>query len=244
MRGSTSTPAQEWGTAIHTAILEPDTLSTRYKPEPQQPEDNPAKSWRATKLYKEALAEIMEKPGVEGVLSPSKFDGLAQIQRRVEQNPIGAQLHSIEGGLREGSIFAWDEEFELWRKCRPDWLIESAHMMVDVKSANDHRPGPFTRACSNYAYHMTAAYYLDTAEMAGLVIDHYPFLVVNSDAPHEVATYTLDSDSIEQGRFEYRKALAEWRDCQNEGKWPGGSAEIEEIRLPEYAINFHLENDQ
>lgn len=243
MRGNTSTPAQEWGTAIHTAILEPDTLSTRYKLEPQQPADNEAKVWRSTKLFKEAKAELLSSPGLEGLLSQSELDGLKQIQKRVSDNPIGAHLQAVKG-IAEASIFAWDDEFELWRKCRPDWFSEAAAMIVDVKSANDHRAKPFTRACVNFGYHMSAAYYLDTAELAGLVVDHYPFLVVNSAAPHEVATYTLDEDSIAQGRFEYRKALAEWRDCQNAGHWPGGSGEIQELRLPEYAINFNQENDQ
>lgn len=235
MRGKASTPAQEWGTAVHTAILEPDELDKRYAVDPPQPDDFTGKKWRATTAYREARDAEVNRPGIEGVLSADQREDLAQIQRRVAANKIGAQLHALDG-MREASVFAWEDE--LWRKCRPDWFIPAARMIVDVKTAQDHRAGPFARACHRYGYHTSAAYYFDVMESAGILVEHYVFLVVSADAPFEVATYTLDDDSIEQGRFEYRRALAEWRDCENLGQWPGGSNEIEEIRLPAYAIDY------
>jgi hypothetical protein len=241
MRTHTTSPAKEWGTAVHTAVLEPDALEARYRIEPQQPEDNAAKLWRSTKLYKEGKAALLAEPGVEGVLSASELKGLEQIQRNVAQNKIGAKLHEV-GGIREASVFAWDDEFDLWRKVRPDWLIETASMVVDVKTDQDYRPGPFARACKKWGYHVSGAYYMDTLSMVvEREIEHYVFLVVNTDAPHEVASYTLDEDSIQQGRHEYRRALAEWHDCAELGRWPGGSDEIGEIRLPEYAITYHMD---
>lgn len=239
MRSHSTSPAKEWGTAVHTAILEPDMLDARYRVEPAQPADNDAKVWRATKLYKEGVAALMAEPGVEGVLSADDMESLRWVQQRVKENAIGAQLHEI-GGIREGSVFCHDDEFRVWRKVRPDWLIPQTGVVIDVKTGADHRPRQFARACHAYGYHLSAAYYLDTLTAAlDQSFDHYVFLVVNSDAPHEVATYTLDADSIEQGRHEYRRALAHWRECEETGRWPGGSSKIEELRLPEYAINFH-----
>ena len=240
MKEHTSTPAQEWGTAVHTAILEPHELTNRYRLEPEQPADNAAKVWRATKAYKEGVAALLAQPDVEGVLSSHEMESLKWIQKRVQENAIGAQLHDLDG-VREASIFAWDDEFDLWRKCRPDWFIPAARMIVDVKTAQDHRAPGFSRACHRYGYHTSAAYYLDTCEMAGIDVDHFVFLVVASDDPFEVATYTLDADSIEQGRHDYRRGLHEWRACREAGHWPGGSGAIEEIRIPEYAIRFHEE---
>ena len=112
-------------------------------------------------------------------------------------------------------------------------------MIVDIKTCRDHRPGPFARACKQYGYHLSAAYYLDTANQV-LDVEHYVFLAVNAEAPFEIAAYTLDRDSIEQGRKEYREALARYADCKRRDDWPGGSGRIEEIRLPEYAIDFNL----
>jgi exodeoxyribonuclease VIII len=238
MRSHTTTPAQEWGTAVHTAILEPDTLDTRYRVDPEKPEVGgyPA-GWRNTNAYKEAKATLLAEPGVEGVLTASQRADLARIQDRVASNQIGRKMHDLPG-VREASVLAWDDASDLWRKCRPDWWIPAARMIVDVKTAQDHRPGAFARACHRYGYHLSAAYYLDTFELAGLEAEHFVFLVVSADAPYEVASYTLDDDSIEQGRHDYRAALAEWRDCVNAGQWPGGSDVIEEIRLPAWAIDY------
>jgi len=242
MRTSTSSPAKEWGTANHTAILEPDTLHARYAHDPEKPEIGGYPSgWRNTKAYKAAKADLLSLDGVEGVLTPQQFIDLESIRRKVERNAIGSKLHAL-GGLREASGFWYDEEFTLWRKVRPDWLVEGAGMIVDVKTARDHRPRGFARACHQYGYHLSAAYYLDTLTNAtDTTYEHYVFLVVNSEAPFEVAAYTLDEDWIEQGRFEYRKHLAEWRDCTELQNWPGGSDDIAELRLPEFAINYHME---
>lgn len=244
MRTSTTSPAKEWGTAVHAAILEPDTLDARYAHDPEKPGVGgyPA-GWRNTKAYKEAKAETLAMDGVEGVLTAQQLVDLAAIRRKVEDNKIGAKLHEL-GGIREASVLWHDDEFGLFRKVRPDWMIEDARMVVDVKTGRDHRPREFARACHQYGYHVSAAYYLDTlTAVLTKCIEHYVFLVVNSDAPFEVAAYTLDEDSIEQGRHEYRRALAEWRDCTELQRWPGGSDEILELRLPEYAINYYKEED-
>lgn len=242
MRSSVSTPAQLWGTAVHTAILEPEELYKRYAEDPEHPEKGgyPA-GWRNTKAYKEQKAELLSIPGVEGLLELGQLTDLAWIQKRVGEDEIGAQLHAL-AGHNEASAFAWDDEFGLWRKCRPDRLIPDARMIVDVKTSNDHRPHGFARACRQYGYHMSAAYYLDTiSDAMDQTFDHYVFLVVNSDAPFECASYTLDADSIEQGRYEYRRALAEWRECVETGRWPATSGKIQELRLPEWAITYHYE---
>ncbi len=244
MRASTSSPAMEWGTAVHTAILEPDTLDARYAHDPEKPGVGgyPA-GWRNTKAYKEAKADLISGDGIEGVLTAQQLVDLESIRRKVERNKIGSKLHEL-GGMREASGVWYDEEFGLWRKVRPDWLIEAAGMVVDVKTARDHRPEPFRRACKQYGYHISSAYYLDTlTELSeSTTYEHYVFLVVASDAPYEVKSYTLDEDSMEQGRHEYRKLLAEWRDCVELQRWPGGSDEIEELRLPEYSITYQEEN--
>ena len=239
MRDSVSTPAQEWGTAVHTAILEPDELDTRYRLEPEQPADNTAKVWRATKLYKEALAVTLAEPGVEGVLSAQQFEDLAQIQRNVARDPVGEKMHATVGH-NEASAFAFMKEAGLWVKVRPDRLMPEARMVVDVKTARQHLPGPFARACATYDYHLSAAMYLDVLSTFD-PYDHYVFLVVASDAPFEVRSYTLDEDSIEQGRAEYQRGLIEWKHYREEGYWPGGTGQIEELRLPEYRIDYYEE---
>lgn len=235
-----TTKAQAFGIAAHTAILEPEALAARHPVEPQQPADNEAKAWRATKLYKEQLAELEAREGVSSVITAQESEDLEWITKRVREIEVGRMIQELEGE-NEASVFAYDEEFELWRKCRMDRWIPAAHMIVDVKTAADHRPGPFARACQRWGYHLSAAYYLDTCALAGIDADHFAFLVVANEAPHEIAAYTLDEDSIEQGRHEYRRLLAQWRDCEQADEWTAVTQGITELRLPEWSITFDEE---
>lgn len=242
LRPSTSTESQEWGTAVHTAVLEPEQLVKRYRLDPMSPKGGYPAGWRNTNDYKAQRGQLLAEPGVLGLLTAAEFDGLDQIAENVALNEIGAKLHDLPG-TRESSLFVADLE-GITRKCRPDWLIPSARMIVDVKTAQDWRAPAFSRACLRYGYHLSAAYYLDSFsffENRDAEVDHYVFLVVSADAPYEVASYTLDRDSIEQGRKEYRIALREWVRCSKSDQWPGGSSKIEEIRIPDFAINYHMD---
>ena len=73
--------------------------------------------------------------------------------------------------------------------------------------------------------------------------EHYLFIVVATDAPYEVSAYTLDEDTIEQGRYEYTNLLAQYSACMESGNWPLPDTGIEEVRLPEYAINYHMNEE-
>lgn len=235
-----STDAQAWGTAVHTAILEPHTLDDRYRIDPESPKGGYPAGWRNTTEYKTRKAALLAERGVEGLLTTFEWNQLYKIADNVRQNDVGALMHSVEGH-RESTLVVDDSYHGLRRKCRPDWYIPSARMLIDVKTAKDWRAGPFARAAFGYGYHIGAAYYLDTFDMADIDIEHYVFLVVASDAPFEVAAYTLDRDSIEQGRATYRKLIAQYAECTRTGVWPGGSAKIEELRIPEYGIDYYLE---
>lgn len=232
---SKDSAAKAWGSAVHTAVLEPGQLKVRYGIDPEHPDGGYPAGWRNTKDYKAQVAEHMKMR--EGLLTRDEWDDLGRIVESVSNHEIGAQLYEVEG-FREVSIFAPDPETGITRKVRPDWLIPSARMIVDVKTCRDHRPGPFARACKQYGYHMSAAYYLDTANDV-LPVEHFVLLAINAEAPFEVEAYTLDRDSIEQGRKEYREALAKYAACKRSDDWPGGSGKIQEIRLPDWSIDYY-----
>lgn len=238
LRPTVTSAALDWGSAVHCAVLEPHALHERYVADPESPKGGYPAGWRNTNDYKARRAEVLARPGIIGLLTAEEMDGLQTIAERVRANKIGETLHALTG-YREASVMVDDPLRGLVRKCRPDWLVPDARMIVDVKTTADHRPDAFARSCFRYGYHMSAAYYLDSVSIE-VDVEHYVFLVVASDAPYEVASYTLDRDSIEQGRADYKVALDAWKRCADSACWPGGSDEITEIRIPDYAINYHL----
>lgn len=238
LRPKKATPATDFGTAAHCALLEPDSLRTRYGVDPECPKRGgfPA-GWRSTNDYKARRAEVMSATGRVGLLTAEEIEGLDQIVDRLRTNKVGRVIGSVPG-QREISVFVPDPMRGLIRKIRPDLWLPAARMIVDVKTARDHRPGPFARSALTYGYHRASAFYLDTMSIE-TDVEHFVFLVINSEPPWELACYTLDIDSIEQGRMEYKRLLDEWKRCEDTGRWPGGSDEITELRIPDYAIDYY-----
>ncbi len=235
-----STTATAFGTAVHTAVLEPHLLDEQYTLEPQQPKDNEAKLWRGTKLYKAARDEILE--GGKDILSQDDFDSCRWIRDNVAKDPIGEMIAATQDGTE------WSVRCN-GRKIRPDVLCPGARTVVDLKTSAFASPWKFAKQCHDFMYHMGAAYYLDVLEeVHGHTLDddyeNYVFLVVPSDPPHEVYSYTLDDDSMAQGRYEFNRLHEQWLECATSNEWPAGPGVIQEIRIPQYGINFHLENGE
>lgn len=232
------TPAMQFGTAVHTAVLEPDSFSRIYEEDPQHPEHGGyPRGWRNSKAYKEAVASLHDAGKTP--LSAVHMHACEQIRRNVLSHSTGKLIADVQDDV-EVSVFA-EDELGRRRKIRPDMLISRASMIVDLKTTND--PAAFRRTVNKFGYHRSAAYYLDTIGLLDEVYDHYLFLVVATDAPYEVSAYTLDLDSIEQGRFEYTELLARYAACMESGDWPLPDTGIEEVSLPEYAINYHLNEE-
>ena len=225
-----------FGSAIHTAVLEPHDLG-RYVIDPESPKGGYPAGWRNTNAYKAEVAEILDAGKTP--LPREEYEALPLIANRVREHEIGKQLHDLEG-FREVSVFTLDDETRVACRCRPDWIVPGARMIVDVKSTRNHLGRAFARDAFAFGYHLSAAYYLDKVSEE-IDVEHYVFLAVNNTRPFEIAAYTLDQDSIEQGRKEYRALLRRWADCLETDVWPSGSTTIEELRIPEYAIDYYEE---
>lgn len=231
------TPAMQFGTAVHTAVLEPNSFSRIYDEDPQHPEHGGyPRGWRNSKAYKEAVASLHDAGKTP--LSATQMHACEQIRKNVLLHSTGKLIADVQDDV-EVSVFAEDQEGRR-RKIRPDMLLSGASMIVDLKTTND--PGAFARTVNKFGYHRSAAYYLDTINLLDSY-EHYLFLVVATDAPYEVSAYTLDEDTIEQGRYEYTNLLAQYSACMESGNWPLPDTGIEEVRLPEYAINYHMNEE-
>lgn len=249
---SESTKAQAFGTAAHCIVLEPEEFDKRYTLDFAPSEtriadkgDDMTKAWagwRNTTEYKDEVRRLKEH-GVE-VLKQSEFDSLRWMRDNVAKTEIGQQLAKVSDGT-ELSILVEDEEFGVRRKIRPDMVCMAAGMIVDLKKvrAGGGKPWAFSKACETYGYYRAAAYYLDSYALLPDVApcEHFVFLTIEEDAPHEVRPYVLDADSVELGRAHYHDLIISYVDYREQGYWPGGHENIEEIRIPEYAFHKELE---
>lgn len=221
-----TTPAMILGTAIHAAVLEPDTFGERFYPAP----DVDRRTKEGKMLYETAFGIAAEQNAT--LISAADFEAALKIQNSCRQHPLAQAI--FDEGAAEQSVFWIDPETEVLCKCRPDWLMPGA--ILDVKSAEDASEEKFKTSAYNYRYHLQAAFYMDGMAAAwGEMPEAFMFLAHEKTAPWASAYYFADGEMIDAGRAEYRKALRLYADCLSSDKWPGYSQQLQPLGLPRWA---------
>jgi hypothetical protein len=209
------TKAMEFGTAFHSAILEPDTFAATYAV---------FSGDRRTKEGKAAY-EALQADG-KLILTADDMATIQGMQMSVYGHVAAAEL--LSDGEAELSV-TWDENGTK-AKCRPDWWINDT--LVDVKTTDDASPEGFVRAIVKYGYHRQAAWYL-----RGTGAKRFKFIAVEKSAPYAVGVYELDLLSINQGGYECNQALEMWDEAQIRGVFPAYSEDCELLSLPDWKFD-------
>jgi hypothetical protein len=255
------TPAMRLGTAIHTAILEPERFAAEYRRVPM-PEEHPAALVSAEDYKarckalgltvsgtKEAMkSRILEFPGHNTeffedildaasalkLLSPSDFKTVAAIQKNVAESTI---VREILGAGKSERVMIWrDAATGELCKGRADWIPNDLSIIVDLKSSQDASPEGFAKSVATYNYHRQAAWYVDglRAVSGNSAEPLFVFIVYETAAPYACAFYFATPGLIEQGRVENARLLAKYAECKRAGAWPGYAEEIIGIELPKW----------
>lgn len=224
------TRAVEIGTAIHTALLEPERFKSEYVLL------RGVKDRRASE-YKEAV----KVHGSELVLTGKEADNVAGMQEAVLSNPLMSSRLNGKG-WRELSLLVREPETQVLVRVRFDLLLEDGYI-VDVKKTQDARPEAFSRAIDSYGYDLSAALYIDALKWATGEDATFEFAAVEEKLPHAHKLYQPCATTLEEGRRKYKEALAIFAECTESGSWPSLSCDTPEvISLPSYRL-AQIENE-
>lgn len=220
-----STVAKDFGTALHSALLEPEKYRALYVAK--------SKINRSTKSGK-ALAETMAVALADKVqISPASMADIDAMVSTARKHPRVTEM--LQQGEAEVSYVWKDDTTGILCKCRPDWLNDDA--IWDLKSCIDASPDGFSRACAKYKYHVSAAFYLEGVRI--LTGKTLPFLFVASekDPPYAVAVYEASEAFLRTGRRLVKQALDRLQECRARGVWPSyqPDGQIEMVELPRWA---------
>lgn len=160
---SEESPALVLGTALHTAILEPERFATEYA-------CAPSVNLR-TNEGKKTLAAFEADCAGRGMtpLKREDFDTVCLMRDSALAYPTVASL--LENGVAELSLF-WRMHNGLLLKVRPDWLGEfaGAPFLLDIKTTDDVLD--FGKSVEKFGYHLQAAFYeLVMERVFGLGVD-------------------------------------------------------------------------
>jgi hypothetical protein len=214
------TPSMILGTAVHCAVLEPDTFKDRYAIAPQC--DKRTKEGKAIWVNLEAEKKI--------ILSASDYEAVEGMAQSVLTHETASKL--LEKGDPEVTIYTDIEGIPA--KARLDWYRNG--IILDLKTTQAADPDSFSKSCANYGYAMQASFYMDCCQAIGLECHTFIFITVESNSPHLVAIYEFDELSLDYGRDHYRSSLNRYRECLALDDWPGFPQGIETISLPAWTL--------
>lgn len=215
------------GTAIHTALLEPDRFKSDYI---ISPEFN-----RRSVAGKEAEAEFIKNNIGKFIVTEAELEAITGIAESVSYHRDAMAILRLS--KNEVSHFWQDEETGIYMKCRSDALTDFCNL--DIKSTEDASPNAFVRSCANYNYDMSAYIYSEGTRIVSGMPRRFGFLAVEKKAPYQVALYFAPDEMLASGMVRYRDALNQLKECRASGKWPGyqPNGRYETLDWPFWAYN-------
>lgn len=197
------TDAMRLGTAVHTAILEPERFDSSVVAYAAR---------RSGALWDAFQAEHAGKT----ILTAEQYQRAGDMRDYVLGCPKLRRLFE-DGGTQEVSIF-WTVS-GVGLKARPDWLDVPRARIVDLKTTSDLDDWALMRSAKRYGYHVQGAMFLDAcAELGADVRDVWLLYVLSSGAP-ACKLRRLPDEAIAEGRAIYLAALETYQACQRSGVW-------------------------
>ena len=179
------------GTAVHDIVLEGGHNTVRG------PETRRGNAWK----------EAVEEAGDKVVLPEKEYDEAEAIAQALMADPACAKQLTMEGALKEQSLFVTCPQTGLELRCRPDLYNPSDLVMSDVKTTTDASPAGFLREVYKWRYDVQGAFYSYVAELAGWKVRHFTFLAVETSLPYAAHMHVMGMEALEVGRRDMMRTL-------------------------------------
>lgn len=227
------TPAMALGTAVHSAVLEPDDFDTRYAVAPSFD--------RRTNAGKAAAAEwAAAHVGVEA-LDQDQHDACLRIRDRLHAHQDARLWLSESIGHREVEVYWTDADTGIECKAKPDALCPRLGLLWDLKTSGG-RAGfdmdGIARSIASYFYHGQLGHYAaGLAQTGRMSVEAIGWIFVQSEAPFDVVVVQADDEMVQAGYALASKALRVYADALRADAWPGVAPRLQVVSLPAWAKN-------
>lgn len=251
------TPDMILGSAIHSAVLEPDLFPLEFITPPKDAPRRPTRvQLEAKKPSGDTLLAIdwwkkFDKENADKtIISVEDHKRCLAIRDRIHTHPEVAYL--FQGGQAEQSFYAIDDEEIIdpetgevldggeLIKCRFDYLHDSGDLAVDLKSTGDASQDGFGKSVANFRYMLQPPWYFDVLRKHyGECPRAWAFVAVEKDPPYAIGVYWAEPDQIERGRIAARRDFARIIKYRRANQWPDYAAlagnTCPPVKLPKWA---------
>jgi len=228
------------GTAVHTAVLEPEKFADEYAIS--------EKFDMRTKAGKLAAELFAVEAAGKTVISAETAEVAQKMAESVRNHPIAGLL--VSDIICESSVYWFyrsmdaddTDRYQIMAKVRPDALCRAYPVIVDLKTTNDGSYSGFIKSIQNYAYHVSAAMYLEGVNQCSPLLDHFGrmafnkfvFVCVENYPPYLTSVYELSPEYLDLGKAIYRRAMRTLQRALSDG-FTGYPDDIRIIEPPAWA---------
>jgi hypothetical protein len=196
---------------------------------------------RRTKAGKEEHAEAVAVAVNERktLIKVSDYDRAIGIAAVVLNNPIVGPILD-EPGNGELTIVWPDAALGVDCRARIDWLADRTDApIIDVKVVGSLPPSPRAWAYKalGFGYHIQADHYTDAVDAAGMGRRDFWFVLVCSEAPHEVAVFRFGEWALHYAAAQRLKAARMLTGAQLTGEYPEKYAG-KVFEVPQVSVDF------
>jgi len=230
-----ATATMRLGTAIHTAVLEPEMFAAEY---------GLFDGRRGTKAYDEWQAE---HPGMAD-LKPDEWEQCMGAAYAVHRAGHGREARRTMRGCRREPSLVWTDPMTGIRcKARPD-LVRFAQkrsggitpwILADMKTTTTVDARKFGRTAAELLYHGKMAFARRGLEtIFGSPPLSVEIIAVEQKRPHDIGVFPLYPDVLYAGDQLVTKLLRQLQTCRKRRTWPGRYQDQEPVALyfPAWAL--------
>lgn len=187
-----------------------------------------AKEQRAA-AYAEGRTPILER----------EWQQIVGMADAIRAHPIASALLDPDRGKPEQSAYWLDDQYDVWRRARFDFLPESDGgrlIVADFKTCESAEPRACAKSAANYGYHQQEQFYIDGLRALGYAEDiAFVFLFQERTAPYLITPIQLDLEAQHVGRVLNDRALQVFAECEATDTWPAYEDGVALVSLPGWA---------
>lgn len=191
------------GSLVHTLILEPNKLESEYLILPEL--NLRTNDGKAQKAEFEAEAKATNKALVKAEI----YNQAEAVAKSFLNSPLAVMLR---GEVKtEASFFGEIDGVKV--KARPDLIIPDKKLIIDFKTTSTNgggSPDGFAKMAANFQYYIQASLYLEI-----LGYKDFYFIVLETNEPFMAGCYKLDTEALEFGKSEIRRAIEIYKNLDN-----------------------------
>lgn len=238
------TSAQEFGTLVHMAILEPTKFKNRYFVEPEFvgiTKDGKVTTSKNAKDVQEKMARwVSELPKGAVIVTEEERENLFNMIESVLSHPTASKL--LTNVKTEFSGYYVDEKTGILLKIRHDIFAFNGGIQSDLKTCEDSYWPEFRRSVEKYKYYFQDSMYADgTKQIQGVMPENRAWIAVEKKFPFETRVHEVCPVYKEAGANEVRYTLDRVKKGIDENSFPGGQLEPE---LTQPSIWFEKEHGE